>query len=184
VAALTLATGGAWAQDGLRAPDEPSWPRWQTRLERLGPATTAQPLAAADQGEATSGARIFGDYYLFDLGSAVDGFSGGLRAAGGLSVGARGQATGMPPGIGGSGLGWRGRSGIDAGEQSMTTLPYVGIGVTGLSLRGGWGISADIGLAGYGLRPARSDPDLNAAEDVLRELRLTPVLQLGVSYAF
>lgn len=184
VAALTLAAGAAWTQDGLRAPDEPPWPRWQTRLERLGPSTALQPTAAADQGGATSGARIFGDYYLFDLGSAIEGFSGGLRATSGLSVGTRAQATGMPPGIGGSGLGWRDRGGIDSGDLSMTSLPYLGIGVTGLSLRGGWGVSADIGLAGYGLRPARNNLDLNATEEVLRELRLTPVLQLGVSYAF
>lgn len=179
-----LASLAATAQDGLRPPADTPWPRWQARFELLG---TPLPQRAAmdDDAGATPGVRLFGDYYLFDLPSSVEGFAGGLRATTGLTVGARGLATGMPPGIGGSGLAWRDRSGLDGGDAVATSLPYLGIGITGLSLRGGWGISADIGLAGYGsgLRPARS-ADLSAAEEILRDLRLTPVLQLGVSYSF
>ena len=182
--AALLASLAATAQDGLKPPAEAPWPRWQARIELLG-----EPLphrtAIADPSAAAPGARLFGDYYLLDLPTVVEGFAGGLRATTGLTVGARGLATGMPPGIGGSGLAWRDRSSLDGAETVSASLPYLGLGITGLSLRGGWGISADIGLAGYGsgLRPGRA-ADLNAAEEVLRELRLTPVLQLGVSYSF
>jgi hypothetical protein len=186
--ALALVAGWAWGQEGLRPPPDAPWPRWQTRLEVIGPLTPAPSAPNADSPAARPGARVFGDYYLLDLGDAVDGFAGGLRATSGLTVGARGLATGMPPGIGGSGLAWRDRDPMGGRDLSATSLPYLGLGVTGLSLRGGWGVSADIGLAGYdpagGLRPGRAGAELNAAEEVLRELRLTPVLQLGVSYSF
>ncbi len=183
-AVALLASLAAPAQDGLKPPADTSWPRWQARVERLGSVLPYQ-AAIADAAAAASGARVFGDYYLFDLPSVVDGFAGGVRATTGLTVGARGLATGMPPGAGGSGLAWRDRGHHDGSDAASAPLPYLGLGFTGLSLRGGWGISADIGLAGYGsgLRPARS-ADLNAAEDVLRDLRLAPVLQLGVSYSF
>lgn len=184
VALLALAALAAAAQDGLKPPAEPPWPRWQARLERLGAPAPYQP-AIDDAGGAVPGARLFGDYYLLGLPASLGGFAGGLRATTGLTVGARGLATGMPPGVGGSGLAWRGSGGLAGADAASASLPYLGLGITGLSLRGGWGISADIGLAGYssGLRPARAT-DLNAAEEVLRELRLTPVLQLGVSYSF
>lgn len=188
---LALAGSGVGAQaPGLKAPAESPWPRWQARFETLGPPTlqgfaaTTDPAAAA----AGPGARLFGDVYLFDLRTSGGDYAGGLRATSGLTVGARGLATGMPPGVGGSGLAWRDRGPLDGSEAVTASLPYLGIGVTGLSLKGGWGVSADLGLAGYGsatgLRPGRSGADLNAAEEVLRELRLTPVLQLGVSYSF
>ncbi len=187
IAALALAAASAWAQDGLRPPDDTPWPRWQLRLDRLDRlAAPGIPRAAGllDGAAPASGARVFGDVYLLDLGRGVAGYTGGLRATGGWTVGARGFATGMPPGVGGSGIGWRTRAGLDAGEAATASLPYVGFGLTGSSLRGGWGVSADIGLAGGGLRTSRPAADLNAVEEVLREWRLTPVLQLGVSYAF
>jgi len=55
-----------------------------------------------------------------------------------------------------------------------------------MSLRGGWGFTADVGLAtGSGLRTGR-DAELGAQglDELLRELRLRPVLQVGASYAF
>jgi hypothetical protein len=66
------------------------------------------------------------------------------------------------------------------------TLPYLGIGYSGSSLRGGWGFSADLGVAaqnGGNQRLMRSLMS-QSLDDTLRELRFTPVLQLGVSYRF
>ena len=148
---------------------------------RVGP----HHAAIADAAAVASGVRLFGDCYLLDLPGVVDGFAGGVRATTGLTDGARSLAPGMPPGLGGSGLGWRARGHLDGSDAASATLPCLGLGFTGLSRRGGWGVSADVGLAGYGsgLRRARS-ADLNAAEDILRDLRLAPVLQLGVSYSF
>jgi len=64
-------------------------------------------------------------------------------------------------------------------------VPYIGVGWSGSSARGGWGLSADFGFAGRssgsgGLRISGHQ----SLDDLLRELRLSPMLQLGVSYAF
>jgi hypothetical protein len=54
-----------------------------------------------------------------------------------------------------------------------------------LSVRGGWGVSADLGLAGRsgsngGLRVNGNQ----SFDDLMRELRISPMVQVGVSYAF
>jgi len=97
-----------------------------------------------------------------------------------------GQAT--TPGTFGFGSVSRGASSTlaDVNGESTQTLPYVGIGYSGSSLRGGWGFNADLGLAAQNSgqqRLARSITS-QSLDDTLRELRLTPVLQLGVSYRF
>jgi len=57
-----------------------------------------------------------------------------------------------------------------------------------IKAKGGWGFSADLGL--LALNPAsavRFGRSLGAGqslEDTLREMRLSPVLQLGASYSF
>ena len=67
-----------------------------------------------------------------------------------------------------------------------TVQPYLGIGYS-LSTRSGWGFAADLGLGGRrsgdGLRLAPTGRG-GSVDRVLDELRLAPVLQLGVSYAF
>jgi hypothetical protein len=69
-------------------------------------------------------------------------------------------------------------TGVDA-----SAIPYLGVGYTGMSLRGGWGFSADVGLVGSGVRLGRPIAG-NQVDELLQELRLTPMLQLGVSYSF
>lgn len=190
-ACALLAGTAAVAQDGLRTPEETPWPRWQARVGLLGEALRPGAAMPFDGATPLQGAQLFGDYYMFDLPSTPFGLAGGLRATSGLTVGARGLATGMPPLAGGHGLAWRAarlptQPHLDADTAS---LPYVGLGFTGLSRRGGWGVSADIGLAGYaasgnGLRLNAARADASTVDEVLRDLRLTPVLQLGVSYSF
>ena len=71
--------------------------------------------------------------------------------------------------------------------EPWSAVPYIGVGYSGISLRGGWGFTADFGLAGItgGLRVRRDGTlGMQSAEELLRELRLTPVLQFGASYAF
>ena len=72
------------------------------------------------------------------------------------------------------------------GDASAT--PYLGIGYTGSSLKGGWGISADLGLMAItqssGVRLGKIFNGNQNLDDSVRELRLSPVLQVGVSYAF
>jgi hypothetical protein len=75
--------------------------------------------------------------------------------------------------------------GIESASEPWAAVPYIGIGWSGVSVRGGWGVSADLGVAGRsggsgGLRVNSNQP----LDDLLRELRIAPMVQLGVSYAF
>jgi hypothetical protein len=113
--------------------------------------------------------RLVGDHYFAP--------SLGLRATGGL----------LGPTVAGSSP----DTGIRLGTTQRRATPYVGLGYStgGVSANrwGGWGVSADIGLQAsqgseWPLGRALESPA--GMGDLLRELRLTPVLQLGVSYAF
>lgn len=178
IVACALCAPIAWAQDGLKPSLEASWgTRWQTRLSLLG--VPAVPAVALDDRRVV-GAQLFGDYYLFELRTLDGRYSGGLRATSGLSIGSSAMGWGVQPGAG-SLPGWWA---LPGGGDGITALPYLGVGVTGSSLRGGWGLSADLGLAGHGAADDTRPVMGGSAEEVLRELRLTPVLQLGVSYAF
>lgn len=201
--ALACALSGlcavASAGSGLARPDsEQVWPRWQARI---GWAGETSPLAAATPKSAYSlsgspavrGASLLGDYY-FATPASIFGRAlplGGLRASGGLVVGsgpAMASALLALPRPGDR-VGF-GRMSDSTGIAAAGTgpLPYFGIGYTGISTRHGFSLSADLGL--LALNPGGTARLGNAlgtpavSEDRLRELRLSPVLQLGVSYAF
>jgi hypothetical protein len=131
-------------------------PDWPKWQARLGVTTT--PQLGAPRGSATA-ISLLGDYYFTGPGFGAGRVGGGLRATSGLYVG-------------------------DTGGSA----PYLGVGYTGASLRGGWGFTADIGLKGLsatsssGLRLGRAPAP--AIDDTLRDLRLAPTLQLGVTYRF
>jgi hypothetical protein len=64
-------------------------------------------------------------------------------------------------------------------------VPYLGVGYSSASLRRGWGFAADVGL--MALSPGTVGGAFSgqrSTEEVLRDLRLTPTLQLGVTYSF
>jgi hypothetical protein len=67
-------------------------------------------------------------------------------------------------------------------------VPYLGIGYTGLAGAGRFGFSADLGLLArspsQAVRLGRMLGGAQNLDDAVRDLRLAPVLQLGVSYAF
>ncbi|URI09451.1 hypothetical protein MW290_28210 [Aquincola tertiaricarbonis] len=183
--ALLMATAAtaAAAGEGLRVTDtEQAWPRWHARVGVIGPTTRADlSLASLPRAQ---GAQVLGDYYFAGTGFDASRLAGGFRATSGLLLGSRSaalSATAMPSA---GGLSFT-RSTLDAsGDASAGTVPYLGVGYTGLSVRGGWGFTADLGLMalGGGLRVSRAlSPSV---DDVARELRLMPVLQLGVSYSF
>ena len=194
MACLLLAAPAALAQTGLRVGNDSdthqaAWPRWQARL---GLATTS----AIDSGarwQLTAG-QILGDYYWSGLRPAGVSQGGGFRATSGLLLGPRALALGTPtlaPSLG-QGLaltlshGARMATG-DAPNETWSAVPYLGVGYSGISLRGGWGFTADVGLAGTtgGLRTRREGAlGGQGVDELLRELRLTPVLQFGASYAF
>lgn len=191
---LLTAAPAAMAQGGLRLGDEAldrqaSWPRWQARI-RL--ASSGSALDAGGHWQLSAG-QLLGDYYWSGLRPAGVGRSGGFRATSGLLLGQRSialgtsapaslQSTGLPltqsPRLA-SGLG-------EAANEAWPPVPYVGVGYSAVSLRGGWGFTADLGFAGTqgGLRARRDSMGTQGADELLRELRMTPVLQFGASYSF
>lgn len=174
----------ASAQNGLNLPtDSPG----EQRL-RLGPLQLDLMVTEPGTGQRT---QLFGDYYLTGPGFGSGLLVGGLRVTSGVSMGPRSSTLGMPPVRFAEGLRMATRPGsgsLAERDPERVALPYLGLGYTSVSTRDGWGFSADIGLGG--LRPGervrlgRAAPNAAQVESLLNDLRLSPVLQLGVSYAF
>ena len=169
--------------------DRFAWPQWQTRLQIA--TEPLNPMLASFEGASLrpSSAALFGDYYVT---RPYLGQAGGLRVTSGLVAGMRGAVFGpgqaTPPGAFGFSAQARsslGSTAMDAGSDTLT-WPYLGIGYSDTSLRGGWGFSADLGLAAqsFGLSRAAKSLSNLSLDDLVRDMRLTPVLQLGVSYRF
>jgi hypothetical protein len=184
---LTSAAMPALAVDGgLNVPAEAKvWPRWQSRLA-IGTAPVGG-LGDTALGEAgasrIASASVVGDWYFAP---PVDG---GFRATGGLVYGGRSL--------------WVARPSLGPSDRNLTvdrralpvadgfetsTVPYLGIGYTGLAGAGRFGFSADLGLLArspsQAVRLGRMLGGTQNLDDAVRDLRLAPVLQLGVSYAF
>jgi hypothetical protein len=174
------------------------WPRWQGRLS-LGTTTPfVRPDAFnPDGGLSVTGLSLISDYYFtHSLRGASD--AGGFRATSGLLVGARSASFLSPlPGSGyGSGRSFSvdrrsvgGFALVPSAEVSDSgAVPYVGVGYTGLSIKGGWGFSADVGVMalspGSAVKLGRVFSGNQSLDDLLREMRLSPLVQVGVSYSF
>jgi len=161
--------------------------RWQARVQ----------LSQVDGLDSSTGrsarslsAALLGDYY-FTRSGLGEGVRGGLRATGGLMMGPlsvtqsgsgltlspQSMSLGQSLAIGLRAVG----SGNDRGDPG-STQSYIGIGYSGISARGGWGFSADLGLIN------RSSPrlgsSLGSVDEALRDNRLMPVLQFGLSYSY
>jgi len=192
VGSLVFAAGHAVAGggQGLRIgdADQLGWPQWQARLQVFTEPLT-RGVTSFDGGSLRpQSAALFGDYYLT---RAYLGQTGGIRLTSGLLTGTRGTVVGpgltTPPGLFGVSTLTRpgpGSLAFDTGSDAQT-WPYLGIGYSESSLRGGWGFSADLGLAAqrFGLRTARSLGN-QSLDDAVRDMRLTPVMQLGLAYRF
>jgi hypothetical protein len=176
-----------WAQDGITAPAADwLWPQVQARITvqtaALSPlaASSLVPQVDGTAPRGLTGGGVFGDY-VFARASY-----GSFRATSGLLLG---QAAGAPRLSAGAG------SGIDLtlldGASSSgtaadgTTMPYLGFGYSSPALWGGLLVSADLGLAAGRLSGVgRALAGQQAWDQAVREMRLTPLLQLGVRYAF
>lgn len=151
--------------NGLLAAPDAFGSRWQARIEidtipnyNLG---AGIPLGASSIIQMT---RLLSDYQLDTLRL---GQTSGLRLTGGVLLNSR-----LPI----------------AGADPRGAWPYFGIGYAGNGARGDWGFTADVGLAAQnpgavgrfgGVFNGRVD--LN---DALRDLRLQPMIRLGVTYNF
>lgn len=85
-------------------------------------------------------------------------------------------------------LGYAGANPYEASGQGASALPYLGIGYSDYSLKSGWGFWADVGLVmhnpGSAMGLGRTLPGTQGVDDLVRELQLSPMLQLGVNYSF
>ncbi len=137
--------------------------------------------------------NLLGDYF-FDRSLAPSGGAGGLRATSGVIIGTRSQLSisqpSLPGGLFGAGSRVFGKSALpyslDAGVEPAA-LPYVGVGYTGLAPSSGWSFSADLGVVGGGANNAASrlfGSGQRSLDDATRDMRLVPLVQLGVQYSF
>lgn len=171
------------------------WARWQGRLS-LGSNTPAWRLGVEGPTTKLSSASLMGDYY-FGPSLTGPGRLGGFRATSGLIIGLRNSLSTGQPALTASGsvfsIGSKlsGQTTTPYGADvpmDTATVPYLGFGYTGLSPRSGWSFSADLGLVAQS--PATSSRLGRALsygqnlDDAVRDLRLSPLLQLGVSYSF
>ena len=184
----------AWALDdgdGLHALELPQLQgRVRLGYEGGGPGL-AMPATAR-----LSGVSVLGDYYFGGRYATRDGDSSGYRATTGVLVGSRlGTWGGHAPATLATGLVSVERQsfslasaqpGGDLGNESA--VPYVGFGYSSTSLKGGWGFSADLGVMalnpGNAMRLGRALGSVQSAEDLIRDLRLSPAVQVGASYSF
>ena len=162
----------------------------------LGLNAPAAGLAPVAVPASVVSARLLGDYY-FGQPVAGERRASGFRATSGVLFGSRLAAWASMPSatLGSTSLSVDRRNvGLLPGALDTAsrgdggTVPYLGIGYSDAFAKGRWGITADLGVmalrpAGNGLRPGRA-AGLQSSDDALRDLRLSPVLQLGVSYSF
>lgn len=187
---LSGLVAGANAAQGLTLPAaETLWPQWRARITLLttgGGALALAPLS--DSGAAPSGLRggaLVGDYVF-----ATPAF-GQFRASGGLLSG---HLSGLPlaSALAGQRLGVAVQRSVAPvwapGSDTPATLPYIGFGFSGAAGLAGLSLTADLGLVAERPEAAigvgRALFGTQGMESSLRELRLAPVMQLGVRYTF
>ena len=157
--------------------------RWQ--LPGLQP-ESAQP----------AGAALIGDYYFSNTKPVAGQPLTGFRASSGLIVHQSNVAvadavlSGRSAALFGLVTPVHSAAAIGtaaAANYGFAAVPYLGVGYNGVVAKTGWGYWADVGVtaqrtSALGFGSATSGAQ--GIDDVMRELRLSPMLQLGVNYAF
>jgi hypothetical protein len=180
------------------------WSGTQTRLSVHAVRADATPLRLGYQASAglstiaPMAAAVSGDYYFSkDLADGTVPRTG-FRASSALLI--------RQPGISLSDLAWSSRAAAsfgtpafvalpglshglaDPSADQVSTLPYLGIGYSEVSLKTRWGFWADIGLVvqspGNALGLGRVLSGTQGVDELMRDLRMAPMVQLGVSYSF
>ena len=180
----------ALAADGLVAPAaETVWPQWQARISvqaaSVSPLTVSGLVDGPNAQRGLQGAALLGDYYYFRSATL-----GGFRASGGLLSGAWGGlplvngSAGPRLGLSVTGVALP----LNAPYGDIATLPYLGLGYSSPARGGALSVTADLGLVaghpGGAVGVGRAIFGNQAMDTALRELRVSPVLQLGVRYTF
>ncbi len=113
---------------------------------------------------------VLGDIYFGSGTATARAATGGFRATSGLVVGSR-----------------RSISAADLFGETAT-MPYVGLGYSNIWPKSGWRFNADLGVISHSPGGAtgvgRVLGGSQSLDDLVRDMRLTPVLQFGVAYTF
>ncbi len=199
--ALLLPPAATWAAgEGLSASaDRVPWGSFQTRIG-YGPGAPAWRATLAPSGRSglqVGGVGLLSDVYLFDTKDAAHAPPTGFRATSGLIIGSRSSWLGSSATpSNGALLADRRLFGPTAPALATTsdpgfdasTVPYIGIGYTNLWPKSGWSFSADLGVVSQNpanvARFGRVFGGSQSLDDVVRDMRLAPLVQLGVSYSF
>jgi hypothetical protein len=134
---------------------------------------------------------IFLSNYYFTRSLPKLGNRGGFRATGGILLGIRSIPL-LSGNSGGRSLSVDRRSSAPwtllGDSQDAGVVTYMGIGYTGMFSRSGWGFNAEFGLVGTQtgspVKLGRSWPGQQNLDDALRDMKMSPLLQFGVSYSF
>jgi hypothetical protein len=174
--------------------DDLQWPRLQGRVALQANPTSGGAIVGGRTAPSPNTLGLMSDYYVTPSFLGAER-AGGFRATSGLVMGSRASSWALPsPSLGNTG----GSTGRVFGSPGNTLVPgdttgdtpvvgYLGLGYTGLSTRGGWSFSADVGLslnAGNAVKFGRVVSGSQSLDDAMRDLRWSPLVQLGVSYSF
>jgi hypothetical protein len=200
--ASALAMVGAHAEgEGLSVnADRFAWSNFQSRIAFApgAPGWRADFAPMERTGLQVGGLGLLGDVYLGGTRADAGTPSTGFRATSGVLIGARSPLLGTASSSTAGGLFASNRrlfgaspgalAASDAASVDSSTVPYIGIGYSNLALKSGWSFSADLGVVsqspGNVVRFGRVFSGTQSLDDVVRDMHLAPVVQLGVSYSF
>ena len=198
--ALTMADARA-AGEGLAASaDRVPWARFQSRVAYSpGASGWRAEFAPSERSGLQVGAiGVLGDLYFGESSRTPQASPAGFRATSGVLVGARSSWLGTVASSSPGGLFAPNRRLFGASASVLATpadptletatVPYIGIGYTNMSPKSGWHFSADLGVVsqspGNVVRFGRVVGGSQSLDDLIRDMRLAPIVQLGVSYSF
>jgi hypothetical protein len=200
-ATTLLPCGVAWADgSGLTTDaDRVPWASLHGRVVYVStPGLSSDFSSAGSGGLIASSPSVLGDLYFGGWVGSDKYQAGGFRATSGIVVGARNNLWGTPGAAPASGLlsvsrHLFGQSSIPSANALDTSadsasFPYIGVGYSSLAARSGWSFSADLGLVtlnpANAVRLGRVFVGAQGFDDVVHDMHMAPVLQLGVSYSF
>lgn len=155
--------------DGLATrADRVPWARFDARV--VNPRWRADFVPLERSGLKIGTVGLFGDVYFGEPAVGNRVAASGFRATSGVVIGSR-SLTGM----------------ADA-TTDVSTVPYFGVGYSNAWPKSGWRVNADLGVVSHSPGGAtgigRVIGGSQSLDDLVRDLRLAPIVQLGVSYSF
>jgi hypothetical protein len=200
--ALTLADARAAGEGLATHADRVPWARFEGRIAYSpgAPGWRADfaPIERSGSGLRIGSIGLLGDMYFGESKAVRAAPAAGFRATSGVLVGARSSWLGSVANSSSGGLFAANRRVFGPSASAWatpadptletSTVPYIGVGYSNVSTKSGWHFSADLGVVsqspGSVVRFGRVFGGSQSLDDVIRDMRLAPIVQLGVSYSF